>query len=121
MVFGRNDPGDTEASQRYDVDRAKAVFGGATVLVGPHGAAFANVLFTRMAPMVMLPLCDAQGCPAAQDTYFTYIAAALGVEVVLPDGPYGESVYRNYTLAEGPSQVDQIVGIVRRLVDKRAS
>ena len=47
--------------------------------------------------------------------YFTYVAAALGVELVLPDGLRGESIYRNYTVAEGSKQVDDIVRLVGEL------
>ena len=112
VVFGRNDPDDPAASQRYDLARGQEVFGNAKVLIGPHGAAFCNVMLTRHATMVLLPLCDSVGCPASQDTYFTYIAGALGVDLVIPDGPSGESVYRNYTVGDA-TEVDSIVDIVR--------
>ena len=118
-VFGRyDDPG---AAQLYDVGRARDAFGEATVIIGPHGAAFCNVLFSPNAAMVLLPICDAVGCPAAQDAYFTYIAAALGVEMVIPkNGPFGESIYRNYTIKKGNSQIDALVKVVQKVVAKRA-
>ena len=101
----------------YHPARGRESFSRARVLIGPHGAAFANVMFTDGAPMVLLPLCDALGCPAAQDVYFTYIAGALGVEMIFPPkGPRGESIYRNYTVEQGTDQVGELVAIVRRLL-----
>jgi len=118
-VFGRDDvPG---SSQQYDLGRARRVFGGASVVIGPHGAAFVNVLFTDKAAMVMLPLCDAVGCPSAQDTYFSYVAAALGVEMVVPQAPVSKSMYTNFTVEEDTGQIEDIVTIVRDLLRKRTA
>ena len=122
VVFGRNSPNDPTGAQRYDVARSREVFGAATVLIGPHGAAFANLMFTDNAAVVLLPICDAMGCPAQQDVYFTYLAGALGSELAIPElGPMGESVYRNYTLEDGPAQVDEIVRVVRAIIAARAT
>ena len=115
-IFGRDDPNDPGASQRYDIAGGRRTFGTIDIIVGPHGAGLCNVLFAERAAMVLLPLCDSVGCPAAQDVYFTYIAAALGVKLVIPEGPRGESAYLNYTVTDGPEQVDGIVRIVRELV-----
>jgi len=119
VVFGRDESGAPEASsQYYDVARGREVFGEATVLIGPHGAAFANVMFTPGAAMVLLPVCDGIGCPAAQDMYMSYLAAAVGVELVVASAPVGESVYRNYTVG-GREQVDELVRIVQRIEARR--
>ena len=107
-----------EEGQLYDPLRTRSIFSSARALIGPHGAAFVNVIYTDSAPMVLLPLCDAVGCPAAQDFYFSYIAGALGVKLVIPpQGPRCPSWYRNYTVDEGTSQIEALVNVVRGLVD----
>ena len=66
-VHGRNNVGPgAGVNQRYDLEGGRETFADARVLIGPHGAAFCNVLLTKKAAMVLLPICDAVGCPAAQ-------------------------------------------------------
>ena len=50
------------------------------------------------------------------------VLRALGSELAIPElGPMGESVYRNYTLEDGPTQVEELVRVVRAIIAARAT
>ena len=104
----------------FGVDSSdRAAFRDADVIAGPHGAAFCNAIFAPPhVGLAILPVCDAAGCPGAQDVYMTYIGAALGLDYTLvTDGPLTPSVYRNYTLTTADTaQIQAVVSAVKGLV-----
>jgi len=104
----------------FDIARNMNVFGSAHVVVGPHGAGLANLLMCPPGTsLVLLPSCDDLGCPSSADTYFGYLASALGFNMVATKlGPFAD-FFGNYTVSEGDDQVDGIVDAVEEVLSKR--
>ena len=107
----------------FDVQQNMKVFGSADVVVGPHGAGLANLLMCKKdTSLVLLPTCDAVGCPSSSDSYFGYLAAALDFGIVgVKKGPTA-SFFGNYTLGKGEvgvEQVDAVVDAVEEVLVKR--
>mgnify|MGYP002046542158 CR=1 FL=1 len=85
---------------------------------------------TQMKNMISIALSELPDvtCKPSRVTYALYdwldererdCAGALGVELVVPKrGPFGENVYRNYTIHEGSEQVDALVSVVRTVLSK---
>jgi len=59
------------------------LFRAARLVVAPHGAALANLMFAaRGATFMVMPLADDDGL-AAQNQVYTHLAASLGVNMLL--------------------------------------
>ena len=102
----------------FDVERNMKVFGSADLVVGPHGAGLANMLMCKKeTSIVLLPSCDAVGCPSSADSYFGYLASALGFEMVaVKNGPKA-TFFSNYSIVE--EQAHSIVGVVEDVMRRR--
>jgi hypothetical protein len=69
--------------------------------------------------VVLLPSCDEMGCPSAADSYFGYLASALGFNIhATKIGPFAD-FFRNYTVSETDDQLDEIVDIIERALVER--
>ena len=58
--------------RRPDPEGAVRDFGTVNLVIGPHGAALANVVYCEPGTdVIMFPTCDGGGCPSAADAYFS--------------------------------------------------
>ena len=126
-VFGQKSVEIFAGGIAFNVPENLRLWGSAQVVVAPHGAGLANLL---MCPpdtsVVFLPSCDGEGgknCPATGDSYFGYLASALGLDfkMALEHGPFAD-FFRNYTVADGDKgddQIDAIVELVGEALEER--
>jgi len=119
-VFGPHSVEIFRGGIQFDIVRNMRPWGAADIIIGPHGAGLVNML---MAPkgtsVVLLPSCDERGCPSAADSYFGYLASALGFDIYPTKlGPFAD-FFRNYTMSESDDQVDEIVEKVKRVLVER--
>jgi len=104
-----------EGSQIIDPSKVSKQWGGANMIIAPHGGALANLLYCRRGTGVLVfATLDGTGSPAVAESYFGYLAEVLGLPYTLLGEPHiseadQATIYQNYTFADDEMRREKAV------------